>query len=85
MVFFNEKFRILVAQALFASSNVKACVNVLEKDLVQENELLQGGGNISVSYINDSLTNGEKENYYRGLKNLLLAKCYESEENKVFA
>jgi hypothetical protein len=70
---------------LFNSGNINACINVLEKDLVSENEMLQGGGNISVSYITDALTNSEKEYYYKGLRFLLLAKSYEAQENKLYA
>ena len=47
--------------------------------------MLQGGGNISVSYITDALSNSEKEFYYKGLRYLLLAKSYEAQENKLYA
>jgi hypothetical protein len=40
LAFHNEKFRILTAQALFNAGNINACINVLEKDLVTENEML---------------------------------------------
>lgn len=51
LAFHSEKFRIIIAQALYESKNINACINVLHKDLIQENEMLQGGGNISaISY-----------------------------------
>lgn len=58
---------------------------MLEKDLVQENEMLQGGGNMSVSYITDTFSSPQKEDYYKGLRFLLLAKSYEAQENKIYA
>lgn len=60
------------------SNNINACINVLEKDLAQENEYLQGGGNVSVSYVSESMNRSEKEDYYKGLRFLMLAKAYES-------
>ena len=59
LAFHNEKFRILTAQALFSSGNIMACINVLEKDLVKENEMLQGGGNISIASDSFSHTNNK--------------------------
>jgi hypothetical protein len=52
LAFHSEKFRILTAQALFQSGNINACINVLEKNLLNplENEILQmaAGGNSSI-------------------------------------
>jgi hypothetical protein len=45
--------------------------------LVSENELLQGGGQVSVSYISGTLSSPEKEDYYKSLRFHLLAKSYE--------
>jgi hypothetical protein len=42
LVFHSEKFRIMTAQALLQAGNVNACINVLEKNLLNplENEVM---------------------------------------------
>lgn len=76
LAFHSEQFRILTAQALFNSGNTNACIGVLEKNLLNpmENEVLSS-----------SLTVTEQDSYYRGLRFLLLARAYESQENKLYA
>ena len=85
----------LTAQALFQSGNINACIGVLEKNLMNpmENEihmLNHSAGGIGNSSLcedsrqgdNDSL---EEVGYYKGLRFLLLARAYESQENKLYA
>jgi hypothetical protein len=43
------------------------------------------GENNSVSYISDAFEPNEKDEYYKGLRYLILAKAYEAQENKAFA
>jgi hypothetical protein len=107
LAFHSEQFRILTAQALFQSTNINACINVLEKNLANplENEVLLiqqangtlsavGGGLAGLSSVDEigaaSAQNtvggtSEELNYYRGLRFLLLARAYESQENKIYA
>ena len=77
LAFHSEQFRILTAQALFSSGNTNACIGVLEKNLLNplENEVLSSS----------NLTVAESDSYYRGLRFLLLARAYESLENKLYA
>jgi hypothetical protein len=55
-------------------------INVLEKEL-----LFPSDKNNSMSYISDGFGQDEKEEYYKGLKHLILAKAFEIQENKAFA
>ena len=69
---YSEKFRILTAQAFLKANNIEACINVLEK----ENNEVDNITNFEMSVLEE-----EQSNYYKGLKHLVLAKAYESQEN----
>ena len=66
----------MTAQSLFSSGNINACISVLEKNLQNplENEIF-----------NNTLPAHSDDAYFRGLRFLLLARAYESQENKPYA
>jgi len=82
LAFHSEQFRILTAQSLFSSGNINACISVLEKNLSNplENEVFT-----NTSMIQQNNTSNSDDSYFRGLRFLLLARAYESQENKPYA
>jgi hypothetical protein len=76
LTFSSEKFRILVAQAYLKAKNIESCINILEKeDIETEN----------VTDFQLIVFEEEESHYYKGLKHLTLAKAYETQENNELA
>ena len=68
---YTEKFRILTAQALLASNNIDACINILQKEMKESD----------INSFEASVLEEEQYNYFKGLKHLVLAKAFEAQEN----
>jgi hypothetical protein len=66
-----QKFRILTAQAYLKSNNIESCIAILEKDSSDPSSL-----SFDLSILEE-----DQNSYYKGLKHLVLAKAYESQEN----